>query len=212
MRVQTARWVAGGAAALSVALLAGTLLLAYLDRDRLPGDLTIWNFSDILDSVTNLAVPVVGFVLASRRPANRVGWVFLVAGLGLGLGSFGRAYGLHALVAAPGSWPAGRAAMWLANWIWVIPIARPAFVFLLFPTGQLRSRRWRPAAWFVGGTFALTTVGLLVNASGLWADPFSATGAPGIPSLLLAVLIILVPVALVVSVAAVVVRFVRSRD
>jgi signal transduction histidine kinase len=211
MRVQTTRWVAGCAAAVSVALIAGALLLAYADRHRLPADLTGWNFSDVFDGVANLAVPVVGFVLASRRPANRVGWAFLVAGLGLGLGGFARTYGLHALVAAPGSWPTGRAAMWLANWIWVIPIAMLAFVFLLFPTGQLRSRRWRPAAWFVGGTFALTTVGLLVNASRIWADPFGATGASGIPPLLLAVLIILVPAALVVSVAAVVVRFVRSR-
>jgi hypothetical protein len=211
MRVQTTRWVAGCAAAVSVALIAGGLQLAYADRHRLPADLTGWNFSDVFDGVANLAVPVVGFVLASRRPANRVGWAFLVAGLGLGLGGFARAYGLHVLVAAPGSWPAGRGAMWLANWIWVIPIAMLAFVFLLFPTGQLRSRRWRPAAWFVGGTFVLTTVGLLVNASRLWADPFGATGTPGIPPLLLAVLIILVPAALVVSVAAVVVRFVGSR-
>src|SRR5215470_16122778 len=211
MRAQTARWVAGCAAAASVVLIAGALLLAYADRHRVPADLTGWNFSDVLDGVANLAIPVVGFVLASRRPANRVGWVFVVAGLGLGLGSFSRAYGLHALVAAPGSWPAGRAAMWLANWIWVIPIAMLAFLFLLFPTGQLSSRRWRPAAWFVGGTFALATVGMLVNASRLWLDPFGATSTMGIPPLLLAVLIIAMPAALVVSVAAVVVRFVRSR-
>ena len=211
MRVQTTRWVAGCAAAVSVALIAGALLLAYVDRHRLPADVTGWNFPDVFDGVANLAIPVVGLVLASRRPANRVGWVFVVAGLGLGLSGFARAYGLHAMVAAPGSWPAGRAAMWLANWIWAIPIAALAFLFLLFPTGQLRSRRWRPAAWFVGGTFALTTVSLLVNASRLWADPFGATSASAIPALLLAVLIILVPAALVVSVAAVVVRFARSR-
>jgi hypothetical protein len=30
---------------------------------------------------------VVGFVLASRRPANKIGWIFLAAGLLLGLGS-----------------------------------------------------------------------------------------------------------------------------
>jgi signal transduction histidine kinase len=210
MRVQTSRWVAGGAAALSVALLAGTLLLAYLDRHRVPADLTIWNFSDILDTATNLAVPVVGFVLASRRPANRVGWVFLVAGLGLGLGSFARAYGLHALVAAPGSWPAGRAAAWLANWIWVIPIAMLAFLFLLFPTGQLRSRRWRPAAWFVGGAFTFTTVYMLVNATGSWSHPFSFPGEQTQNLLVLLTTVILLVAALVVSVAAVVVRFARS--
>src|SRR5262249_53289620 len=92
-----------------------------------------------------------------------------------------------------------------------IPIAMLAFLFLLFPTGQLSSRRWRPAAWFVGGTFTLATVGMLVNASRLWLDPFGATSTLGIPPLLLAVLIILMPAALVISVAAVVVRFVRSR-
>src|SRR5215831_5046020 len=210
MRVQTARWVAGCATAVSVVLIAGAVPLAYADRHRVPADLTGWNFSHVLDGLANLAIPVVGFVLASRRPVNRVGWVFVVAGLGLGLGSFARAYGLHALVAVPGSWPAGRAAMWLANWIWVIPIAMLAFLFLLFPTGQLRSRRWRPAAWFVGGTFALATVSLLVNASHLWMDPFDATSTPGIPPPLVAVLIILMPAAVVVSFAAVVVRFARS--
>ena len=90
MRVQTTRWVAGCAAAVSVALIAGALLLAYADRHRLPADLTGWNFSDVFDGVANLAVPVVGFVLASQRPANRVGWAFLVAGLGLGLGGLAR--------------------------------------------------------------------------------------------------------------------------
>ena len=81
-----------------------------------------------------------------------------------------------------------------------------AFVFLLFPTGQLRSPRWRPAAWFVGGVFALIAVDLLVNATRLWSDPYSQAGNP----LVLAPLLILPPVALVVSVAAVVVRFAKS--
>ena len=89
-------------------------------------------------------------------PRTAIGWLFLAAGLALGLSGFSDQYGLHALVAAPGSWPAGRAVAWLSNWIWVIPVAVLAFVFLLFPTGRLRSRRWRPAAWFVGGVFTLT--------------------------------------------------------
>ncbi len=165
MRVLTARWVAGCAAAVSVALIAGALALTYVDRHLVPAGMTGWDFSGVFEGVANLAVPVVGFVLASRRPANRVGWLFLVAGLALGLGGFLAAYGLHALVAAPGSFPAGRASAWLSSWIWVIPLAMLAFVFLLFPAGQLRSRRWRPAAWFVGGVFALIGVDLLVNAT-----------------------------------------------
>jgi len=106
MRVQTTRWVAGSAAAVSVALIAGALVLAYADRHLVPSELTGWNFADVFDSVPNLAVPVVGFVLASRRPANRVGQVFVVAGLGLGLSSFARAHGSPSPTTAPATTPA----------------------------------------------------------------------------------------------------------
>jgi len=207
VKVLTARWVAGCTGAGSVALIAGGLALGYADRYLLPGRLATWDFSDVFGQMVNLAVPVVGFVLASRRPANRVGWLFLAAGVGLGLGSFSEQYGLHALGAAPGSWPAGGAFAWLSNWIWVIPFAMLAFLFLLFPTGRLRSRRWRPAAWFVGGAFALATVGEVVSATRFWSDPFNTLAHnPRV----LAAMFVLVLVTLVVGVVAVVVRFARS--
>ncbi len=203
------RWVPGCAAVGAVALGAGALALAYVDRHLVPAGLTAWDFSDVFGGVADLAVPVVGFVLASRRPGNRVGWLLLVGSLALGLGGFVSAYALHALVADPGSVPAGRAFAWLSNWIWVIPIAVLAFVFLLFPTGRLRSRGWRPAGWFVGGAFTFTGVVLLVHATGVWSDPFGPASRGENPLLLAAILIIVVA-ALVVSVVAVVVRFARS--
>jgi signal transduction histidine kinase len=201
--------VAGCAAAVSAALMIGALVLAYVDRHRVPAGLAGWNFSGVFGGVANLAVPVVGFVLASRRPANRVGWLFLVAALALGLGGFLSQYGLHALVVDPGSWPAGRALAWLSNWIWVIPLAMLALVFLLFPDGRLRSRRWRPAAWFVGVVFTLITVDWLVNATRFWSDPFGSASQAGTP-LVLVPLLILMPAALVAGVVAVVVRFAWS--
>ena len=151
MRTGTAWWVAGCAAAGSVALLGGGLVLAYVDRHLAPASLTNWTVSNISGQVVSMAVPVTGFVLASRRPENRIGWLFLVAGLALGLSGFSNPYALHALVAHRGSLPAGQVFAWLSNWIWMIAVAALAFLFLLFPTGQLRSRRWRPAAWFAGG-------------------------------------------------------------
>ena len=209
MRVLTARRVAGCVAAVSVALFAGALALIFVDRHLVPAGLSGWDFSDVFGGVANLAVPAVGFVLASWRPANRVGWLFLVAGLALALGGVADAYGLHALVAAPGSLPAGRAVAWVSGWIWVIPLAMLAFVFLLFPTGQLRSRRWRPAAWFVGGAFAFAAVVVLVHATRFWADPFSPGGRAVTMGVERALFVVL-PAALVVGVAAVVVRFARS--
>ena len=209
MRARTAGWVAGSIAAGSIALMAAALVLAYVDRHRLSASLTNWDFSDVLANVVNMSLPVMGFVLASRRPANRIGWLVLATGLVLALSRFGSAYGIHGLVAVPGSVPAARAGMWLSNWIFVIPIALVAFAFLLFPTGRLRSRRWLPAGWFVGVTFGLGTLATLIGATRSWSHPFAAFSQAVTPGVVI-VLLILLPAALLVSVTAVVVRFARS--
>ena len=134
-----------------------------------------------------------------------------MAGLAVGLNGFSAQYALHALVAAPGSWPAGRAFGWLSNWTWVIPAATLAFLFLLFPTGHVRSPRWRPAAWFTGGVFALATIWLLIGASQLWAHPFTPSSPTAGPNALLwRITGLLTSAALLVSVAALVVRFAKS--
>jgi len=173
MRAQTARRVAGCAAAGSVALTVGGLVLAYADRHLVPASQTGWTVSNVSGQVVNVAVPLAGFVLASRRPENRIGWLFLVAGLALGLSAFSNSYALYALVADRGSLPAGRAFAWLSNWLWGIAVAMLGFLFLLFPTGRLRSQRWRPAAWFVGGAFALTVIAALIAATRTWAHPLA---------------------------------------
>jgi hypothetical protein len=211
MRARTVQWVAGCAAAGSVALTGGGLALVYVDRQLVPASLTGWTVSNISGQVVNAAVPIAGFVLVSRRPGNRIGWLFLVAGLALGLSAFSYQYALRALIAAPGSLPAGRASAWLANWTWVIPIAMLTFLFLLFPTGHLRSRRWRLAAWFVGGAFALATGGSLIAAAHVWSRPFISSGpADGLTTFLNLMTAFLTSVALLVSVAAIVIRFVKS--
>jgi hypothetical protein len=152
---------------------------------------------------------VVGFVLASRRPANPIGWLFLTAGLVLALDGFGTQYGLRALVAAPGSLPAGRALAWFSNGSFVIPFAMLTFVFLLFPTGHLRSRRWRPAAWSAAAAFALAAVLVLVTATRYWSDPFTSFSG-GTPPAYLTAAFFLMAAGLVAGVTALVVRFARS--
>jgi N-terminal 7TM region of histidine kinase len=211
MRARTARWVAGCAAAGSVALIGGGVALAYVDRHLVPASLTGWTVSDVSQQVVNAAVAVIGFVLASRRPENRIGWLFLAAGLTLSVSTFSGQYGLHALVADPGSWPAGRAFAWLSNWLSLIPAVILAFLLLLFPTGYVRSRRWRPAAWFIGGVLGFTTVWLLIAATSLWAHPFtSGQGWSGVIGLLFLITAVLLSAALLVGVAALVVRFAKS--
>jgi len=207
MTARILRWATGCVAVVSVALLAGAIALSYLDRHLVPA--SGWDFSSVLEEATFIAVPAVGFILASRRPRNRVGWIFLGAGLVLGLGFFCQRYGQHGLVAAPGSLPAARAAAWFVNVAWQIPAAGLVFILMVFPTGRLRSRRWRPAAWFVAAVFTLDVIGQVIRACRVWADPFAAPGAGWYPWLRTAILI-LVPAALLVGAVAVAVRYARS--
>ena len=189
------------------------LVLAYVDRHLVPASQTGWTFSNVSSQVVNMAVPVAGFVIASRRPENRIGWLFVVAGLALGLGGFSDQYALHALVADRGSLPAGRLFAWLGSWPWVVATAMLAFLFLLFPTGRLRSRRWRPVAWLVGGAFAVTAVATLVIATDFWADPFTSSSpgsSAGLVTSLYVMTAVLTSAALLVSVAAIIVRFAKS--
>jgi hypothetical protein len=81
---------------------------------------------------------------------------------------------------------------------------------MLFPTGRLRSRRWLPAAWFVGAVYVFTGVVLLVRATRIWEHPFAAFPG-GLNHAVLRALLTLVPATLVVSVAAVVARYALSR-
>jgi hypothetical protein len=214
MRGQTAPWAAACVAATSAALLIAATVLAYLDRHLVPTSLSNWGFSYLFGNLPKLAACVTGGIIAYRRPGNRIGWLFLAAALALGLNSFAQAYALHALVAVPGSWPGGQALAWLSNWLWPIPLAMVAFVFLLFPTGQLRTRRWRPAAWFVAAAFAPATMTLMVLAAGIWSRPFLYSTQGPIqtsrtpPALTLS--LILMSAGLLVALAALVVRFARS--
>jgi hypothetical protein len=207
MTVRALPWATGCVASASVALLAGAIALSYLDRHLVPA--SGWDFSSVFEEATFTAIPAVGFVLASRRPGNRIGWMVLGAGLALGVGFFCQRYGQRGLVAAPGSLPGARAAAWFANWAWQIPAAGLAFMLLLFPTGRLASRRWRPAAWFVAAVFTLDTAAQVARACRLWADPFAAPGAGWYPWLRTAILI-LVPAALLAGAIAVAARFAGS--
>jgi hypothetical protein len=207
MTVRILRWATGCVAAVSVALLAGAVALSYADRHLVPA--SGWDFSSVLEEATFIAIPAVGFVLASRRPGNRVGWIFLGGGLVLGLGFFCERYGQRGLIAAPGSLPAARAAAWFANWAWAIPVAVFGFMLLLFPTGRLASRRWRPAAWFAVAVYALEAADMMARACGIWANPYTPLSHGWYPGWHTAD-VILVPVALLAGVAAVAVRFARS--
>jgi hypothetical protein len=103
----------------------------------------------------------VGAIVASRRPENPIGWLLLLSGLAISINHFGAQYAIYALLAQPGSLPAGEALAWIASWLLPIYSGLQVFYLLLFPTGRLPSRRWRPLAWL---TVAYILVGVILSA------------------------------------------------
>jgi hypothetical protein len=165
-----------------------------------------------------IAFAVMGALIVTRRPDNRMGWLFC-AGAVFALRGALDAYALYALAAEPDAGlPGATAAAWVASWSWVVLVLPVTLVPLWYPTGRLPSPRWRPVLWL---TVLLTLVGMLANA--VRPGPLKASEVPvapnplGIPSaagLIAAVEVILgvasVPLFLA-AVVSVVLRFRRAR-
>ena len=126
---------------------------------------------DLLVSVPILAFPLVGALIASKRPGNPIGWILLADGLLwmlLGLLDYYSVYG----VAKPGSVPFPAAMAGLSLWLWVPTVGLLAvYLVLLFPDGRLPSRRWRPLVWLSGTIIVLVSIG-----SGLSPGPIAELG------------------------------------
>jgi hypothetical protein len=61
------------------------------------------------NTLTAISYAPVGALIASRHPANPVGWLFCLFGLIISISHFGAQYAIYALLAQPNSLPAGEA-------------------------------------------------------------------------------------------------------
>jgi hypothetical protein len=106
-----------------------------------------------------ISFPVVGAVIATHRPRNPLGWIFLAVGLLQGLVVFGYEYASYGFQTAPGTVPGGGLAVWIAQWAWAPGLGLAlTFVPLLFPDGRLPSPRWRPVAWLAAISIAVIAI------------------------------------------------------
>jgi hypothetical protein len=153
MSRRTAAWLAWSMCALSLVLTALSLLLLRLNLSH-PG-VHIFDYW-LENTVVAASFSTVGAVIISRHPNNVIGWLLCAGGLAIGLNHFSTEYAIYSLVAQPGSLPGAAVFTWLAYWVYVPALGSAIFLFLLFPTGRLPSRRWR---WFAGLSAVATLVG-----------------------------------------------------
>jgi hypothetical protein len=120
-----------------------------------------------LQALWAMSFPLVGAVIATHRPRNPLGWMFLGIGLSQGLVVFGYEYASYVFRTAPGTGPGGGLAVWVSQWAWAPGLGLLlTFVPLLFPDGRLPSRRWRPVAWLSAVPIVVIPVSTAVT---LWS-------------------------------------------
>ena len=162
MSYRTAAWLAWSLAGFSVAMFLASVALFVLARSAQVTSSwsTSFTMSGLLVFVPFLAFPLVGALIASRRPQNSIGWICLTAGFLWMLIVLSDSYGAYGL-AKPGSIPYPVASEALGLWLWVPPVGLlGTYLILLFPNGRLPSRRWRPLAWLSGAVIVLGSVGI----------------------------------------------------
>jgi hypothetical protein len=82
--------------ALTLALIAGALVLAVLTHE---------SFAGLGLPLIWVSGAVVGGLVASRLPGNLVGWLFLGGALGSAICGFGEQYAIFGILAEPGLLP-----------------------------------------------------------------------------------------------------------
>jgi hypothetical protein len=217
LSARVAFWPAWSLCGLSVALFVASVPLFVLARSaHVPSswdaDLTT---GGLLASGLFLVFPLVGALIASRRPENPIGWLCLADGflwMTTNMLDYYSVYGM----AKPGSLPFPLGAAAINNWLWVPSVGLLAtYVFLLFPNGRLTSRRWRPLAWLSGVVIVSVSIGVMLSPESLdmprgIRNPFGLEAAPWVTTVAYAILPLL-PLCMFASAVSLVLRYRRSK-
>ena len=217
MSPRASRALATILALLTAALVVGISALSVAPNTA-PSETSPWHFYTVTSLILIVTLPGIGWLVATRRPENRIGWMLLAVGFFLALGGFSVTYAEHGLINDPGSLPLADLMSWLKLMTWQPGFVLLILLLLVFPDGRLPSRRWVPIVWIAGIAFVLMVVPQAIafwRYQGPLLVPFNVATpasdpAPAIAGLLQGVGLILCLVVAVASAAAVIVRFRRS--
>ncbi len=117
------------------------------------------------------AFALVGALILARRPDNRVGWLMLLPGASafVLVDAYFRPLNNGSVPLPPALTPPLWLALWFSNWNWTLLIFPLLWLMLLFPTGRPISRRWGWLVW----------VGVFLTLLLLFLGMFSTPMKPG---------------------------------
>jgi hypothetical protein len=129
------RWVAWGTWLLGVVMIVVSAVLTEINP---PISTTQPAESAVEGAIwlsTWVGFGLVGALIVSSRPRNRIGWIMCGITLAIGFDLFVGAYSTYALVTDPGRWPLGMAAAWVATWAFFPVVLLVAALVILYPSG-----------------------------------------------------------------------------
>ena len=161
--------------------------------------------------------PIIGYILAIRRPDNAISWLMLGIGAAFGLSALVGSYASYAINGGVGGEHLGAIALAFDQPMWLPIVGLPAtFLILLFPDGHLPSPRWRWFAWVLGISMVITFLAILFGPGRFEESAFPNVVNPLGSEALRPVLavatgaIIMLPIGVIGSLVSLVQRFRRS--
>jgi hypothetical protein len=219
VRARTAARFARATFTVIVCSFAGAVVLAILSGwgDR-GADWSVSGLQAVAFTLTLLSFPVAGVLIASRRPANPIGWILLAIGFVWGVIALLDGYVQYGLVADPGALPREDLALALDNWTWIPATGlMGTFLILLFPEGRLPGPGWRPWARLSAFVIVAASIAVMVTPTSFADSGFPRIDNPlGIAALRPVAgagwaLVALLPVCIAGSAWSLIQRFRRSQ-
>ena len=217
MSARGLRGLAYAVFALCVACYVASIVFEYLN----PAGYTSWGTGSALPLISfvvaTTAFAVVGVLILRRDPRNTIGWLMLAIGAVWAWSGAAEGYVLYSLTTRPGALPAPELVAATSSFLWIPAIGlMGVFLVLLFPDGHLPSRRWRPVAWV--GAVAIVIASLTET---FRPGPIDDTSVKGISNPLgvapmatffdvMELSLFVLPLGIVLSATALIVRFRRS--
>ncbi len=184
------------------------------------GSGVVWPYA-VQGPVAAVAFGVPAVLVLRRETRSVIGWLLALVASLLVTAQLATDWAWLTLVGRPGSLPGGTAALWVGSWLWLPGYyLLPTVLLLLAPDGRLPGDRWKPVAWLGVAAIVLATAQVAVSPyprgphaqvtipgqpAGV-ANPLAWSGVPG----LVRWSVVLLPVAVALSLAALVVRWRRS--
>jgi len=150
-----------------------------------------------------------------RRRGSPIGLALYLGGLSVAVEAALQAWARAAFGGADlvgGQWAA-----WASDFLWAPGFASLYVILLVFPSGRLLSRRWRPVLWLALGVPAMLTLSLpwlpgTLQDYAPWQSPAPRVPVLStVPVLVTPVFLVLLPLLFLACAAALIIRFVRSR-